>query len=634
MQNFEKNSGRSSGRSSFAQPSLSRDFALLSAAILFVLLLISGWVTYTTYDQHVEDVQQELKKEAARVNRTVSLEMESIDYMLSSLGRQIAIDPNRDLTKLAQALKSFDNKGHIYSIFTWTNNDHKMVVSSNKGVLDEPVDISDRDFIQEAAKDSWKIHIGKPIEGRVSGRWVIPVGMGITDYTGKFIGIISLSMDISKLTEQIRDMAKRDGISFSIVSKTLIPITEASDDKKFASDIIAKKLVNADLTKNPRGFITDGSMLLGTASYSYYRVMTDYPYIIMMGYDANVLDENLRLMLWARLLQVLAVAVFFVLFLWIVRLRVVSPVVRVTKIIAAIASGKSVPILSTGGSVEINALVAQVKRVGEYLEETKKVESEMRHKMFQLKKAKEKSDIALQSKSEFMIYMAQEIRKPLSNMIGLAQTIKDQMYGQIENSKYLNSAEDIFKTGNQLIAKMQDVLLHSKMEVGYINLQEKYVDIAHVIPSALRQITDNLQEKKVSIKINLQDNLPKLLVDEFRIQQIINNIIMLILENATPDNIPENIIYLSGKIVAEQRDKKIFALIISSGDENAYSDEMLASIANENKETNEHTDLSLSLVRSLATLHEGHTHIDIVNKKLQRFVLFLPATRILFDHET
>ena len=80
------------------------------------------------------------------------------------------------------------------------------------------------------------MQIGRPIEGRVSGRWVIPVAMGLTDYTGKFIGTILISIDINELTEQISTLVKRDGISFAIISKTLIPLTQVSDDNNFLTN--------------------------------------------------------------------------------------------------------------------------------------------------------------------------------------------------------------------------------------------------------------------------------------------------------------------------------------------------------------------------------------------------------------
>ena len=627
-------------KNSWAQPSLSRDFTLLSAAVVFILLLVSAWVIYATYDAHVARVRHDLEKESNRIDHAISMEMGNVEYMLSSLGRQIAIDPNRDLTKLAQSLKSFDNKDHVYSIFTWTNNEHKMVVSSNKGVLDTPVDISDRDFIQEASNDSWKMHIGRPIEGRVSGRWVIPVGMGITDYTGKFIGIISISIDINKLIGQISDMVKRDGISFALVSKTLIPIAEVSDDKKFASEAIAKKLVDIDFEKIPNGFLTDGSLVWGTGSYSYYRLLSEYPYIVVMNYDSSYMDENVRVMLWSRLLQIMVVAAFFVSFLWIVRLRVIIPVLNMTRMVAAVARGKKVAINYKGGAVEMNDLATQVERVSEYISENKRVENELRHKMFQLKKMKENADIALHSKSEFLIYIAQEIRKPLSNMIGFSQIIKDQMYGAIE-IKYRNYAEDIFKTGNQLIAKMQDVLLHSKMEAGYISLQEKHIDVANLISAALRQMSDGLQAKKTTVKVLMPEIIFRLNADEFRLQQIITNLLMVLLEDITP----ESILNIEVKIIGEQRDKMFFAMVISKPEAKIYEIEKLISLATTNIDdepysigknivTSELIDVRIGLVKLLALLHNGHIYIENTSGKAQSFVLFMPASRIIFEDES
>ncbi len=77
-------------RGYWAQPSLSRDFALLAAAIVVVLFTISAWVSYTTYTRHTEEIASELEKEAARVERTLGAEMESANYMLTALVKQIA----------------------------------------------------------------------------------------------------------------------------------------------------------------------------------------------------------------------------------------------------------------------------------------------------------------------------------------------------------------------------------------------------------------------------------------------------------------------------------------------------------------------------------------------------------------
>ncbi len=455
-------------RISWAQPSLSRDFTLLSVAVLFMLALVSGWVTYKTYENHYDKITKELAKESLRIERILSMEFGDANYFLASLGRQIVTDPDRDYTKLAKALTSFDSKSSLYVLLSWTNVNKKMVISSNRGVLEEPVDISDRDFIQMSSMDSWKMHVGRPIEGRVSGRWVIPVSMGIADYTGKFIGIISISIDIGGLTERIRDIVKRDGLSFAVINResgnNFINLTEVSDDKEFVSHNFSKERISGiDFDKDTAGLIVKGSLAFGTGNYVYYRALENFPYIVLLGYDANYSDDAVQTILWMRLLQIFVIAVFFVLLLWIVRVRVIAPVLDLTSFIKSIIKGEQVALPFKKSSVEMEALASNVQNLSQYIDEKRRIENELRNKMFVLKKARENSDFNVRSKSEFLAYIAQDMRVPINNIIGFAQVLRDQAYGAIENRKYKQYANDIYTTANQLITKVQDILLYSKV---------------------------------------------------------------------------------------------------------------------------------------------------------------------------
>ena len=630
-------------RSSWAQPSLFRDFKLLSVAVLFVFTLISGLITYRTYDKHSENLTLELEKEALRIDTTIATEIANASYMLTSLGRQILTEPEpeRDYVKISQILRSFDNKNFIYSIFSWTDTDKKMVVSSNKGVLKEPLDISDRDFIQQSSADSWKIHIGRPIEGRVSGRWVIPLAMGITDYGGKFIGIIELSIDIGVLTEKIRNLVRRDGISFAVVSKEFVTLTEVSENKNFINDnFTAKKFVDVDFDKNPSGMLSKGSMIWGTGIYSYYRVSENYPYIVMMGYDANYSDENVRTMLWSRLLMILAVGLFLISFLWIVRVRVIKPVLDMTTIVSAIARGDKFVSMPKNGPIEIEGLSTQVQLVSKYIDETKRIENELRNKMFLLKKAKENAEINMRSKSEFLAYVVQDMRMPLNNIIGFSQVLKDQIYGAIENRKYRQYSSDIFVIANQLIEKMQNIILHSKADIGHIDLQEKPLDLASVVSVVLRQMTDKLQSSKTSAKIIFQEPLPHLFADEFRLQQIITNLLLILLDEA----IAGDSIRFEAKVINEHRDRQFLVLIIGNSRVESVSEDRLFALASKlfasmtqkshahlKTIDNEIPDLRFILTKALVELHESVLHIESAGEQILNYVIFFPSSRIVFN---
>ncbi len=633
-------------RFSWAQPSLSRDFVLLSLVVLVALGLISGWVTYSTYEKHYDSITTDLNKESIRIEKVFSTELGDASYMLASLGRQIAIDNERDYTKLAQSLTSFDSKNNIYSILSWINTDKKIVVSSNRGVLEDPVDISDRDFIQKAAIEPWKMHIGRPIEGRVSGRWVIPVAMGITDYTGKLMGIVSISIDIIVLTEQIRDLVKRDGISFAVisrnVSKDLIILTEISNDPDFIKhNFDLEQIKEFDFEKNIGGLLTKGNPAWASGTYAYYRVAENFPYIILMGYEANFSDKAVRNILWSRLLQIFIVAIFFVVFLWIVRIRVINPVLDMTTTVSSLVKGDRFSLPVKKNSVEMEALATQLKNVAQYIDETRRIEDELRNKMFLLKKAKENAEFNVRSKSEFLAYIAQDMRMPINNIIGFSQVLKDQVYGAIENRKYKQYANDIYVIANQLIAKIQDILQYSKIDNGYVTLQENNLEVISIVNASLRQIADKLHINKISVKVDLHEPLPRLLADEFRMQQILINLLLASIERIELGSV----VTLEVVVLNEYREQQFMAFMINRPNAEHFGQKELSKLAEALSDTtyqrgskddkkllnNEYSDLRLEIARILINLHGGKLYVDDEIGEISRYILFFPASRLVFQ---
>jgi signal transduction histidine kinase len=380
----------------------------------------------------------------------------------------------------------------------------------------------------------------------------------------------------------------------------------------------------------------------GTGIYAYYSVSENFPYIVLMGYDTNFSDETVRSMLWSRLLQILVIAIFFVFLLWIIRVRVINPVLDMTASIASIARGDRLMPLPKDGSVEIEGMVSQVKQVSRYIDEIKRIENELRNKMFLLKKSKENAELNMRSKSEFLAYIAQEMRMPINNIIGFSQVLKDQVYGAIENKKYRQYSNDIFIISNQLIGKIQDILLHSKTESGYIDLQEKPLDVTSVVNASMRQVTDKLYINKISIKVNLHDSLPRLLADEFRLQQIIINLLLI----ASDDVAADGFITLDANIIGEHRDRQFLALTIGNSNVAVLSPDRLLALAsrlfismsmprngngNVNVSENESKDLRLELARALVNLHGGTLYAESVSGENQSYVIFFPASRLVFD---
>src|SRR5262245_48282550 len=144
-------------RTTWAQPSLSRDFALLSAAIVFVMLFISVWVAWITYVKHSERIISELDKETSRIERTLETQVQCTGYLLTALGRQIALSDTKDLPAIARLLKSFSSGNSMFALWSWSDPLHNIVVSSSRGVLDKPVNVADRDYVQKSEIEPWTL---------------------------------------------------------------------------------------------------------------------------------------------------------------------------------------------------------------------------------------------------------------------------------------------------------------------------------------------------------------------------------------------------------------------------------------------------------------------------------------------
>jgi signal transduction histidine kinase len=275
--------------------------------------------------------------------------------------------------------------------------------------------------------------------------------------------------------------------------------------------------------------------------------------------------------------------------------------------------------------------------VGEYVSETKRIEDELRNKMFMLKKAKEEAELNVRSKSEFLAYVTQEMRVPLNNIIGFAQVLKDQLYGPIENRKYRQYAADIFQTGNQLIDKMQDVLLYSKAETGYIALQERVVDVPSIINAALRQLTDKMQVEKTPVKALIQEGLPRLYVDDFRLQQVVMNLLLYALERAEA----EKAIVMEVKVLTENRDRQFFVLQIALSETALHSNDALLKMAtrlfaadaayNNPLDRDRDVDLHTELGRVLVEMHGGALEVGELSAQSGAVVLLLPSLRMRFQ---
>jgi light-regulated signal transduction histidine kinase (bacteriophytochrome) len=254
-------------------------------------------------------------------------------------------------------------------------------------------------------------------------------------------------------------------------------------------------------------------------------------------------------------------------------------------------------------------------------------------------KAKELAEMHKRSQLEFLAYVCHDLRNHLNSIIGGAQVIKDQLHGPMENRKYRQYATDIFTAGNALLNRTQDLVAMAKSETGYFELAEKPVDIADIINKSVRFISDKMQAESLGIKIQMHEPIPRLIADEFRLQQILTNLFLQVIDHAQPSGT----IMLEALFISESRDKGIFAFIISSHEQPPHDNAALLKLADELMNnppqrtiydaplfSNDRTNISLELARRLIALHDGAMDITESPDNSIAITVFFPGNRVRF----
>lgn len=590
------------------QPSLSRDFALLSLFIVLILLMISVWVAFGTYGNYEKDVLKQMESEALRLDRGLIVEIENASYILESVGRQIQ-STNDSSENIAQLFFSFaKSEGHKRAIFSWTNKDQMITVSNNLGVLSKPIDISDRDYVKKAIAEPWKVHIGRPIEGRLSQTWVLPLSLGLTDKSGNYLGSVIVALDAESLGNDISRSMKDTGIHFAITNLSFTLLTQSATAQKFFNENFdVDRLRTINFGKESSGRYSSASLFNRKHIYSYYERSSQYPYIIFLGMDPDKSANELRALLMPRLFQLLIIAVFLLFVLWTVRKRIIHPVIALTEQTASIVRGESFNADHAHGPLEIELLAREIHHLYDYLTERQRVEAELRLKNAELARIKEAAQITNQVKADFFAYVGQELTEPVETILQQIETLKDQHFGPIGNPKYLTHAADINAQAQQLLAMLADIKAISKAETGLLALNESDIDLAFVLQKTVRIFRDK-QAPAIEIHIDTNTSLPRLRGDELRIKQLLLNILTSIGHQIA-----------AGDVVRITSSLKAQELSLSF----SYPSNVGLVTASRSRQ-----GLDLALARLLIALHQGTIEVKTTQERVSIITVKFPAARV------
>jgi two-component system phosphate regulon sensor histidine kinase PhoR len=136
-------------------------------------------------------------------------------------------------------------------------------------------------------------------------------------------------------------------------------------------------------------------------------------------------------------------------------------------------------------------------------------------------------------RQDFVANVSHELRTPVASIKGYAETL---LSGAMEDKAALKEfLGTIHENSDRLVSLINDLLDLARIESGRMKIVSVPMDVVPVIQRCLNILEKNMQDKKLSVIMDIPVDLSKVLADEARFSQVVLNL----LDNAvkyTPDS--------------------------------------------------------------------------------------------------
>ncbi len=249
-----------------------------------------------------------------------------------------------------------------------------------------------------------------------------------------------------------------------------------------------------------------------------------------------------------------------------------------------------------------------------------------RHLEDDLRKATEMAESAGRAKSEFMARISHELRTPLNAVIGFADILKNETFGEL-NNRQARYVDNIVASGQHLLSLVNDLLDLAKIESGREELELANVDIGILLPMVVDGLTPLSWQKNLTVQTATTPALPTIVADEHKVYQILVNL----LGNAIKFTPEGGQVMINADVEKIGGDPFVRIVITDTGvgidplDQERIFDrfEQVDSVYTR---AHDGTGLGLALTKLLVDLHGGDIKVESEGKgKGSTFIIRLPV---------
>jgi PAS domain S-box-containing protein len=152
----------------------------------------------------------------------------------------------------------------------------------------------------------------------------------------------------------------------------------------------------------------------------------------------------------------------------------------------------------------------------------------------ELTAAKRGAEDASREKSEFLARVSNEIRTPLSGIIGNAEAMIEERFGLVDNERYREYLREIRASGEHVVNLVNDLLDISRVEAGKLALDFSAVPLNEIVREGIAQVNAQASRARVVLRSSLSREVPAIVADARTLRQIVLNLLSHSIRHAGP----------------------------------------------------------------------------------------------------
>lgn len=261
------------------------------------------------------------------------------------------------------------------------------------------------------------------------------------------------------------------------------------------------------------------------------------------------------------------------------------------EILGRVSSGSYVPLSMTMGRIGDDS--DRYFAVFRDLSQLKKSESDLLN-------ARRKADRAGTAKADALASISHEIRGPLNTIIGFANLMIEERFGDLGNERYADYLKDIRASGERVVAILDDIVNISTIESGNIDLRPVSQNLNDMVEQCVGALQPQANRERVIIRTSLAHALPQVMADTQALRQITMNIVTSSIRFSRA----------GGQVIVSTAPAEHGGAVLRVRDAGRRPNETeLSSMVGSHRAAADRSAIDLSLARALAEANRAQFHI-------------------------